>query len=118
MDYKELDAWKKCRILVSTIYTLSKNFPKEEMFGLTNQIRRAAVSVLSNIAEGNGRNSDKELLQFYHYSRGSLFEIESQLYVALDQLYISELQFGNAIQQVSDCIKLIQGMINYLNSKK
>ena len=80
--------WKKSISLVSQIYKLTQNFPKEEIYGLTNQIRRCSVSIPSNIAEGCGRQHPKDSLQFFYISRGSLFELETQLYIALDLKYI------------------------------
>ncbi|GIZ15710.1 four helix bundle protein [Capnocytophaga catalasegens] len=81
-SYKELIVWQKAIILVKQIYGITRLFPEEEKFGLTNQIRRSAVSIPSNIAEGYGRGSSKSYLQFLSVARGSLFELESQLYIA------------------------------------
>lgn len=89
-DYRKLVVWQKSRILVGKIYTLTSAFPQSEIFGLTNQMRRAAVSILSNIAEGYGRQSDTEFLHFLRIARGSLYELESQLYIAQDLAYITE----------------------------
>lgn len=83
-----LDAWTVSREFVSAIYRLTQKFPKEELFGLTSQIRRAAVSVPSNIAEGAARASDKEFAQFLNVARGSLSELETQLLIASDLGYI------------------------------
>jgi len=83
-EYTDLEVWQKCRALTSSIYSLTKPFPKEELFGLTNQMRRSAVSILSNIAEGCGRNHTKDSLQFFYIARGSLYELESQLYISFD----------------------------------
>lgn len=83
MNHKELDVWKKGMDLVEKIYSLSASFPAEERFGLTSQIRRAAVSVPSNIAEGAARKSDKELLQFISIAIGSLAELETQYLIAI-----------------------------------
>src|SRR5205807_1653551 len=80
--YVDLEVWRASMDLVVGIYKLSKHFPKEEMYGLTSQVRRAAVSVPSNIAEGKGRISDRELTQFLCHARGSLFEIETQLQIS------------------------------------
>lgn len=89
IDFKDLDAWKASRKLVNDIYSASKSFPIAEQFGLTLQIRKAAISIPSNIAEGIGRNHTKDTLQFLYISRGSLFEIETQLILALDQQFVS-----------------------------
>ncbi|HMJ46487.1 MAG TPA: four helix bundle protein [Ferruginibacter sp.] len=81
-SYKELDGWKKSMELVKNVYLLIKTFPKEELYGLTSQIKRAAVSVPANIAEGIGRNYKKDTTQFLHISRGSLYELEILLNIA------------------------------------
>jgi four helix bundle protein len=80
--YTDLQVWQAAMDLAEDVYRITKNFPKEETYGLTIQLRRAAVSVPSNIAEGKGRSSDKELAQFLCHSRGSLFEIETQINLA------------------------------------
>ena len=86
--YTELEVWKESRILVKDIYSITKSFPKEEIYGLSNQLRRCAVSIPSNIAEGCGRRTSADTIQFLHISRGSLYELETQLYIALDLNYI------------------------------
>ena len=111
--YNELDVWKEGRKLVKLIYDLTKIFPKEELYGLTNQIRRCAVSVPSNIAEGCGRNHSKDSIHFFYISRGSLFELETQLYLAFDQEFISEEMLKSAIENITTCKKLLNGFINY-----
>jgi four helix bundle protein len=88
--YKELDAWIKCRQLVKEVYNVTMSFPKEELYGLTSQMRRCAVSIPSNIAEGYGRQYKKETIHFLHVARGSIYELETQLYVAFDLTYISQ----------------------------
>lgn len=115
--YYDLDVWKKARTLVSEVYDLTKFFPEHEKFALTSQIRRAVVSVPSNIAEGIGRQHKKEQIQFMYISRGSLYELETQLFLALDQRYISEEQLSSALERITDCKRLGQGFINYLKSK-
>jgi len=82
VSYKDLDVWKNNRLLVKSVYQLSKLCPKDEQYGLTNQIRRAAVSSPSNIAEGCGRNHFKDSIQFFFIARASLYELETQLIVA------------------------------------
>jgi len=77
MVYTKLDVWLESRKLTNMLYTLSKQFPKEEIYGLANQMRRCAVSVPSNIAEGCGRQTSKETIYFLHIARGSLFELET-----------------------------------------
>jgi four helix bundle protein len=89
-SYKDLVVWQKWIELVDELYSITKSFPKEEMFGLTSQIRRAAVSVPANIAEGWGRNSTKNYIQFIRISIGSLYEVETLLVIATNQKYISK----------------------------
>jgi four helix bundle protein len=104
----KLDAWKVSRVLVSDIYRITQSFPKEEMFGLVAQMRRAAVSIPSNIAEGAARTGDKEFAQFLNVARGSLSELETQLLIASDLGYIKndDAIFG-AVDRVS---RLITGL--------
>lgn len=92
-DFKKLDVWAQGMKVSRMIYENSRLFPGEEKFGLTNQIRRASISVVSNIAEGCGRRHKKDRLQFFYISRGSLFELECQLYMAKDLGYIGETAF-------------------------
>jgi len=82
MDHQDLDAWKQAMQLVEEVYKVSSNFPNEEIYGLTSQVRRAAVSVPSNLSEGAGRNGDKEFINFLGISLGSLAEVETQLIIA------------------------------------
>ena len=95
------------------IYQLTKKFPEGERFGLTSQLRRAAISVPSNIAEGCGRNHVKDSIQFYFVARGSLYEIETQLVLSQDLEMISSVEFQEIINQVTRCKKLLNGFINY-----
>ena len=90
MEYSKLEVWIEARKLVNLLYDSSKLFPKEELFGLTNQMRRAAVSIPSNIAEGCGRQTSKDTINFLHILRGSFYELETQYYLAFDQKYIDE----------------------------
>jgi len=113
-DYTDLDVWKESRKLVSMIYVLVVKFPEDERFALTSQLKRAAVSVPSNIAEGVGRQHNKEKIQFLYISRGSLYEIETQLFLALDQGFVSKKELEGIFAQLTSCKKLIQGYINYL----
>lgn len=113
MDYTQLQVWQQARILVDGIYELTTRFPKEELFGLSNQMRRAAVSVPSNIAEGCGRRSNKETIRFLYISRGSLFEIETQCYLALDRKYIEENDFAPIYSSIQHCKRLLNGFINH-----
>ena len=111
MDYKELDIWVQARILVEAVYVLTKSFPKDEQFSLTSQIRRCVVSVPSIIAEGCGRQSNKETIHFLHIARGSLCELETQLILAGDLNYISDVD--NILKEIERVKKLLNGFINY-----
>lgn len=113
MNYTELEVWKYSRGLVKLVYILTKSFPKEEMYGLTNQIRRCAVSVPSNIAEGIGRQSNKETIHFLYIAKGSLQEVETQLYLSFDLGYISEDELKNILEKVISSKKLLNGFIKY-----
>jgi hypothetical protein len=112
-DFTKLEVWLSARTLTNSIYNITKQFPSSEQFGLTNQMRRCAVSVPSNIAEGCGRNTTKGKLVFFYISRGSLFELETQLYISLDQNFINENIFNEVSEQVQTSKKLLNGFINY-----
>ncbi|MFP9112650.1 four helix bundle protein [Flavobacterium sp. RHBU_3] len=113
MVYTNLDVWVEARKLTNVLYTITKQFPKEEIYGLTNQMRRCAVSVPSNIAEGCGRQTTKETIHFLHIARGSLFELETQCYLALDQKYLNEKEFEELVGLIQSCKRLLNGFINY-----
>ena len=115
MDHKKLDVWKLALDFVVKIYSASNDFPNHELYGLANQMRKAAVSVPSNIAEGSARNSDKEMLQFLHVSLGSLAEIETQVIIAHRLEYIQNMEELNS--DVQNLRKLLTGLIKYIKSK-
>jgi four helix bundle protein len=112
MDYKELDVWIQARKLVKKVYVLTKSFPKDEQFSLTSQMRRCVISVSSNIAEGCGRQTAKETIHFLHISRGSLYELETQLILANDLDYINA-DITIILEEIERVKKLINGFINY-----
>lgn len=89
LKYTNLEVWQQARLLVKKVYSSSQNFPKEEAFALTSQLRRAAISVPSNIAEGCGRSTDKDATHFFFIARGLLYYLETQIYLALDVGYIT-----------------------------
>lgn len=101
--FYDLEIWKICHELVILIYAITRHFPKEELYGLTNQMRRAAVSITSNIAEGFGRRSVAEKLQFYNTSRGSLAELHDQLIISKDVGYIPKDEFLRAENLLLRC---------------
>lgn len=111
--YKELDVWKKARAFVKEVYVITQGFPNEEKYGLMSQMRRCAVSIPSNIAEGYGRQFKKETLQFLHISRGSLYELETQLFIAFDLTLISEEKLNKLLVDLEECRRLLSGLINY-----
>lgn len=112
--HKDLDSWKKSIELVTDIYRLTNNFPKTEQYGLTSQIRRSAVSVPSNIAEGAGRQYDKEFIQFLHISLGSLSELETQLIISINLEYLSSHESNHLFEKMKDIRNLINGLIRHL----
>ena len=116
MNHKDLDVWKKSMDLVEAIYRLTLKFPDAEKFGLTSQMRRVAVSIPSNIAEGAARKGDKELLHFLHIALGSLSELETQYLIAVRINYASKEE--SIENQINDVKKLLLGFRNYLEGKK
>lgn len=109
-SFTHLDAWKKGHQLVIGIYRATRAFPKEEVFALTAQIRRAIVSVTSNIAEGFGRTSKRDKLHFYDQAYGSLMEIQNQLLIARDINYLDEKTFNVLAALSVEVAKLINGL--------
>lgn len=110
-DFRDLNAWKEGHKVVLMIYELTKIFPKEELFGLTKQLRRAAVSVTSNIAEGFSRRSYRDKSNFYTMALGSLTEIQNQLAIAVDVNFIKQNKFEEVSSQISKTSKIINGLI-------
>jgi len=111
-SFEDLIVWKKAHELTLKIYKLTSNFPKQELFGLVSQIRRASVSVESNIAEGFSRNTIKERKQFYCISRGSLEEVKCQLIIAKDLEFISYKEYLNLKELMEEVGKLLYYWIN------
>lgn len=115
--YTDLDVWKQARTLASHIYEITSNFPKSEQFGITSQIRRCAVSIPSNIAEGCGRQHTKETIHFLSIARGSLYELETQLYISKDLSFINEDQLKVSLDKIENLGKLINGFIRHHREK-
>lgn len=111
---EEIKAWQEARELVKEIYSVTSKGRFARDFGLRDQIRRASVSVMSNVAEGYARSSDKEFARFLNIALGSTAEVQSQLYVALDLAYITNNEFDRLYNLSSKTAKLITGFINYL----
>lgn len=115
-DFKDLVAWQKSHRLVVNIYNLTRSFPESEQFGLTNQLRRAIVSVASNIAEGFGRRTKADRVHFYDMARASLHEVQAQLLIGRDVQYIQPEEYDELEAQTIECHKIVTGLINKTNS--
>ena len=115
--YSDLVAWQKGHDLVLDVYRVSKDFPPEEKFCLVSQVRRAVISVTSNIAEGFGRNTRKDKQQFYAIAKGSLLEVENQLTIAKDFGYLREAKYFVLEQKIENVARLIAGLINSATDK-
>lgn len=115
--FKDLDAWKCGHEVVLQIYKITKEFPRDEQFGLTNQMRRAAVSVTSNIAEGFGRHTAKDKTQFYAIAKGSVLELQSQLQIAQDLSYVSTETCKSIDEMLERTARLIFGLIRSASSR-
>ena len=113
--HKDLDVWKKSMDLVERVYRRTESFPDSEKYGLTNQIRRCAVSVSSNIAEGAARNTDKEFVQFCYIALGSLSELETQLLIAERLKYSQNIDI---LENVVEIRRMLLRLIKYLKSKQ
>ena len=105
--YKELNVWKLSREFCSSIYSITTKFPQDEKFGLTSQLRRAAISIPSNIAEGASRSSKKDFARFLEISIGSSYEIETQLLIATDLKYISKKYSVELLRTIISIIKML-----------
>lgn len=114
-DTSKLIVWQKAHELVLRIYEITKDFPREELFGLTSQIRRAAASIPSNIVEGKARGSNKEYKRFMLMARGSLEEVKYQLLLVKDLQYIDEKIYQELIGQAKEVGRLLNGLIVSLN---
>ncbi|NOY98168.1 MAG: four helix bundle protein [Chloroflexi bacterium] len=114
--FDELHVWQTSRVLVKNIYQSTWEAPFSHDFGLKNQIQRAAVSIMSNIAEGFHAGSNTEFLRFLKYARRSLAEVQSQLYTALDLAYISQANFNHLFSQTETTFRQLNAFIAYLRS--
>ncbi len=115
-SFEEIESWKLARRLTKEIYRLTSEGQFSLDFGLKDQIRRASVSILSNIAEGFERGGDKEFSQFLAIAKGSCGELRSQLYVALDQRYIDPDRFRSLLQLATEISQLLSGLMRYLRA--
>jgi four helix bundle protein len=108
--YKDLIAWQKAMELVTAVYKVTQEFPKQELYGLTSQLRRAAVSIPSNLAEGQGRNSPREFYHFVGQARGSLLELETQLQIAHTLGYLSEHSLKRLLASTDEISRMLNGL--------
>jgi four helix bundle protein len=110
-SYKDLVAWQRAMEMVTKIYRATASFPKEEHFGLTSQLRRAAVSIPSNIAEGQGRLSHKDFRHFLGQARGSLMEVETQLQIARNLAYLNDSEAEALLEACAEVGRILNGLI-------
>lgn len=108
--FEKLGVWQEARVINRSIYRLTKAFPRQELFAMTSQLRRASISVSSNIAEGSGRNSDKDFAPFLEQSYGSLMEVASVFYLALDESYVTEAQLDPFFDELERLAKRIAAL--------
>jgi four helix bundle protein len=117
-DYTDLLAWQRARRLVRRIYAATSGFPAAERFGLTQQVRRAAVSVASNIAEGYGRGSLQDYIRFLQMARGSLYEVQTQVILAEDLGFIAHDAARALGEEANECARLLQGLLKSLKKSQ
>lgn len=110
-DFKDMRVWSKAHSLTSGVYKATRGFPREELFGLTSQMRRAASSIGANIAEGSGRRSDGELTRFLHIARGSAAELEYHLLLAHDLELLSDISHGVLVKQTDEVQRMLTSLI-------
>jgi len=115
--HEKLDVWKKAIDFVVAVYKVTEGFPKEEKFGLTSQLRRAAVSIPANIAEGAGRKSSKEFAHFLSNSQGSASEVETELLIASKLSYIQEAKYLSLRSALDEIGRMITGLARHLDKK-
>jgi four helix bundle protein len=118
MTFEDLIAWQKARALTGAVYAATRQGGWEHDFGLANQIRRAAVSIMSNIAEGNERGSATEYHQFLCIAKGSCAEVRSQLYVALDAGYLADQTFRGLLEQAQEVSRIVGGLRAAIDRKR
>ena len=116
-SHNNLDAWQRSIDFVTEIYKSTETFPKDERFGLTSQIRRAAVSIAANMAEGAARRSDKEFLQFLSHAQGSASEVETELLIAFKLGFIEKPNYDRLFEELDRIGRMITGLSNHLKQK-
>ena len=113
-DFKKLEVWRIARGLNKLIYVTTRNFPKDEIYGLTSQVRRAVVSIASNIAEGCGRRTSKDFVQFLHNAIGSIKEVECQIFIAKDLGYLMDDGFDEIMEELDKLGKKLNLLIKHV----
>ncbi len=113
-NYKELTVWQRSVEIAISVYKVTQNYPKHELYGLTSQIRRCAVSISSNIAEGTGRNSDNDFSRFLNISYGSSFELETQLIISKELNYLDDSSFNKLHDDLTEIQKMLYSFIKKL----
>ena len=116
-SYRELEVWKKAVSLVVEVYRVTKSFPREELYALTSQMQRASISIPANIAEGWGRGTKKEYIQFLKIARGSLLELETHLIISQKLNYITQRDLEVLLMKTQEVGKMLNGLINSLERK-
>ena len=116
-SFEEINSWQKSRIFNKRIYQITENINFKKDFDLVRQIRRASISISSNIAEGFERNTDKEFIYFLYVAKASAGEVRSQIYLAFDLQYITNQEFHELLESVTEISKLLSGFIKYLSPK-
>jgi four helix bundle protein len=116
--FEDIKSWQEARKLTARIYTITRNGSFARDISLRDQLRRSSVSIMANIAEGFGRRSNKEFSNFLNMAHGSTAEVQSHLYVALDQTYIARTDFENFYSKADEISKMIQAFMKYLTGKK
>ncbi len=114
-NYKELSVWNKSVVLATDVYKLSSRFPKSEQYGLTSQIRRSAVSISSNIAEGAGRSTNKDFARFLHIANGSSYELETQLIISKNLQYLNQSDFKSLHDSLIEIQKMLYTFIKKID---
>jgi four helix bundle protein len=117
-DYRKLKVWEKSHELTLKIYEMSADFPKEEMYGLSSQIKRAAASIPANIAEGSGRGGNTELIRFLRIATGSAFELEYHLLLAHDLRFLDAARYQNLNDQITEVKRMLTGLIRHLETRR
>jgi len=116
--FRDLLVWQKSMTLVTEIYRLSKSFPKDETYGLTSQMRRCAVSIPSNMAEGYGRNSTSDYIRFLYIAAGSLYELQTHIEIALNLQYLNKTNFDKLYESSREIERMLSSLTKKLNDKR